>query len=182
VAATNRDIVEAIRQNQFREDLFHRLNVVQLCPTPLRERRSDVFSRAMNKNIARISPAALANLQAHNWPGNVRELRNVIERGVILEQTNEIRPCSLPEFQIEARLRKNDQGAPVATGQSIDEIVGSFEKELILNTLEQHRYNLTRTAEHLKISRHALRYRMQRLDIHAEGDSEEDIVKESTPC
>jgi DNA-binding NtrC family response regulator len=158
----------------------------------LRERRSDVpvlaehflriFSRSMNKNIARISPAALASLQAHNWPGNVRELRNVIERAVILERTDEIRPGSLPEFHIEGRLRKGDPAAPVATGQSIDEIVGSFERELILNTLEQHRYNLTRTAEHLKISRHALRYRMQRLDIHAEGDSEEDILKEIAPC
>jgi DNA-binding NtrC family response regulator len=194
LAATNRDIVEAIRQNQFREDLFHRLNVVQLCPPPLRDRRSDIpvlaehflriFSRAMNKDIARISAPAMANLQAHNWPGNVRELRNVIERAVILERTNEVRPGSLPEFQIEGRLRKTDPAAPVATGQSIDEIVGGFERELILNTLEQHRYNLTRTAEHLKISRHALRYRMQRLDIRTEGDGEDEvqIIKESTPC
>ena len=192
VAATNRDIVEAIRQNQFREDLFHRLNVVQLCPTPLRERRSDIpllaehflgtFARSMNKDVGRISPAAMANLQAHNWPGNVRELRNVMERAVILERSNEIRPSSLPEFQIEGRLRKTDQPAAVATGQSIDEIVGGFERELILNTLEQHRYNLTRTAEHLKISRHALRYRMQRLDIRTEGDGEDDVSKEGAPC
>jgi len=192
VAATNRDIVEAIKQQQFREDLFHRLNVVQLCPPPLRERRSDIplladhflkiFARAMNKDVARISPAAMASLQAHNWPGNVRELRNVMERAVILEHTAEIRPTSLPEFHIEGRLRKTDQPAAVATGQSIDEIVGSFERELILNTLEQHRYNLTRTAEHLKISRHALRYRMQRLDIRAEDDGEDDPMKEGASC
>ena len=192
VAATNRDIVEAIKQHQFREDLFHRLNVVQLCPSPLRERRSDIpllanhflkiFARAMNKDVARISPAAMASLQAHNWPGNVRELRNVLERAVILEHTAEIRPTSLPEFHIEGRLRKTDQPAAVATGQSIDEIVGSFERELILNTLEQHRYNLTRTAEHLKISRHALRYRMQRLDIRAEDDGEDDPMKEGASC
>jgi DNA-binding NtrC family response regulator len=192
VAATNRDIVEAIRQQQFREDLFHRLNVVQLCPPPLRERRSDIpllaehflkiFTRAMNKDAGRISPAAMANLQAHNWPGNVRELRNVMERAVILERSNEIRPGSLPEFHIEGRLRKTDQPAAVATGQSIDEIVGGFERELILNTLEQHRYNLTRTAEHLKISRHALRYRMQRLDIRTEGDGEDDVIKEGASC
>jgi DNA-binding NtrC family response regulator len=110
--------------------LFHRLNVVQLCPPPLRERRSDIpllaehflrmFARIMNKDITRISPAAMVNLQAHNWPGNVRELRNVIERAVILERSNEVRPSSLPEFQIEGRLRKSDQPAPVATGQSID--------------------------------------------------------------
>jgi DNA-binding NtrC family response regulator len=193
VAATNRDIVEAIRQNHFREDLFHRLNVVQLCPPPLRERRTDIpllarhflntFARGMNKDIRSISPAAMASLQAHNWPGNVRELKNVIERAVILEGTAEVRPCSLPEFQIEGRLRKPEHASlPTPTGQSIDEIVSGFERELILNTLEEHRYNLTRTAEHLKISRHALRYRMQRLGIRAEGDSEEDEIKESASC
>jgi DNA-binding NtrC family response regulator len=193
VAATNRDIVEAIRQNYFREDLFHRLNVVQLCPPPLRERRTDIpllarhflntFGRSMNKDIRSISPAAMANLQAHNWPGNVRELKNVIERAVILESTAEVRPCSLPEFQIEGRLGKPEHAAPpTANGQSIDEIVSGFERELILNTLEQHRYNLTRTAEQLKISRHALRYRMQRLGIRAEGDAEDDEIKESASC
>src|SRR5438067_5559008 len=97
IAATNRDIIEAIRQNQFREDLFHRLNVVQFCPPPLRERREDIplladhflrmFSSAMNKQIKGISAAAEQRLLSHNWPGNVRELRNVIERAVILESS-----------------------------------------------------------------------------------------------
>ena len=191
VAATNRDIVEAIRQNQFREDLFHRLNVVQLCPPPLRERRSDIpllarhflgiFSRAMNKSLSDISPTAITSLQSHSWPGNVRELRNVIERAVILETSNEIRTSSLPDFQVEGRLRKDD-ARPVATGQPLDEVLANFERELIMNTLEEHRYNLTRTAEQLKISRHALRYRMQRLGIHTDAEIEEEQGKETTPC
>jgi len=194
IAATNRDIVAAIRQNEFREDLFHRLNVVQLCPPPLRERRSDIpvlaehflrlFSAAMNKAIRTIAAEALTRLQLHNWPGNVRELRNVIERAVILESTNEIQPRSLPDFHLENRLRKSDQPV-VSAGQSIDELMGNFERELISNTLEQHRYNLTRTAEHLKISRHALRYRMQRLNIHGGTDSDEEAPipgKEVSPC
>ncbi len=195
IAATNRDIVQAIRENQFREDLFHRLNVVQFHPPPLRERGPDVllladhflklFSASMNKAMRRIAPAAQQKLLSHHWPGNVRELRNVVERAVILETSDEIQSRSLPDFHLETRLRKGE--LPLVTaGQSIDEIMSNFEKELIIHTLEQHRYNLTRTAEHLKISRHALRYRMQRLNIHAETDNEDDVTpttgKEATPC
>jgi len=193
IAATNRDIVEAIRQNQFREDLFHRLNVVQFHSPPLRERGNDVllladhflkiFGAAMNKPLRRIAPAAQQKLLTHHWPGNVRELRNVVERAVILEASDEIQSRSLPDFHLETRLRKGD--LPLVTaGQSIDEIMANFEKELIIHTLEQHRYNLTRTAEHLKISRHALRYRMQRLNIHAETENEDDLAqnKEVTSC
>ena len=195
IAATNRDIVEAIRQNQFREDLFHRLNVVQLCPPPLRERRKDVltlahhflrmFSATMNKSIRGISPAAQDKLLSHHWPGNVRELRNVMERAVILENTDEVQSTSLPMFQIETRLRKAE--APSVPGnRPIDDVMSEFEKEIILNSLEQNRYSLTRTAEQLKISRHALRYRMQRLNINTGPESEDDAPqpagKETAPC
>ncbi len=193
MAATNRDIIEAIRQNQFREDLFHRLNVVQLRPPPLRERGRDVllladhflrqFNAAMNKQIKRISVAAQQKLLAHHWPGNVRELRNVVERAVILETSDEIHPANLPEFHLETRLRKTELPV-VPSGQSIDEVMSNFEREFILNTLEQNRYNLTRTAEQLKITRHALRYRMQRLNIHTEGQEETGPItgKEAAPC
>jgi DNA-binding NtrC family response regulator len=193
MAATNRDIIDAIRQNQFREDLFHRLNVVQLRPPPLRERGRDVvlladhflrqFNAAMNKSIRRIAAAAQQKLLTHHWPGNVRELRNVIERAVILETTEEIHPANLPEFHLETRLRKSELPV-VPSGQPLDEVMSNFEKEFILNTLEQTRYNLTRTAELLKISRHALRYRMTRLNIHTEGDEEAPAPrgKEITPC
>src|SRR5947209_4423537 len=195
IAATNRDIIEAIRQNQFREDLFHRLNVVQFCPPPLRERREDIpvlgehflriFNAAMNKQIRKVSPEAQQRLMSHHWPGNVRELRNVIERAVILELTQEIQARSLPDFHLETRLGKTE--VPVVSGnQSIDDLMGTFERELILHTLDQHRYNLTRTAEHLKISRHALRYRMQRLNIHVGSDAEDETTqisgKETSPC
>ncbi|MBK7999231.1 MAG: sigma-54-dependent Fis family transcriptional regulator [Verrucomicrobia bacterium] len=182
MAATNRDIIDAIRLNQFREDLFHRLNVVQLRPPPLRERGRDVllladhflrqFNATMNKQITQISVAAKQKLLSHRWPGNVRELRNVLERAVILETSNEITPPSLPEFHMETRLRKSELPV-VPSGQSIDEVMANFEKEFILNTLAQNRYNLNRTAEQLKISRHALRYRMTRLNIHT--DNEEDV-------
>ena len=183
IAATNRDIIEAIRQNQFREDLFHRLNVVQLRPPPLREREGDVlllaehflqhFNEVMKKHLRALAPAARQKLLGHHWPGNVRELRNVLERAVILETGGEIQPRNLPDFALEGGLRKGD-AAPSITGRSLDEHMSGFERELILNTLEQHRFSLTKTAEQLKITRHALRYRMQRLNISAEMDPEED--------
>src|SRR5436309_4201344 len=110
IAATNRDIVDAIRQNQFREDLFHRLNVVQFSPPPLRERGNDIlllaehflrqFSATMNKHIEKLSPPAQQKLLSHHWPGNVRELRNVIERAVILESSREIQARNLPDFHL----------------------------------------------------------------------------------
>ena len=194
IAATNRDIVQAIRQNQFREDLFHRLNVVQFCPPPLRERGPDIllladhflrmFSTAMNKQISRVSPAAQQKLLSHQWPGNVRELRNVIERAVILETSGEIEPRDLPEFQLEVRLRKGEPAMLSGSG-SLDSLMASFERELIVNTLAQHRHSLTKTAEHLQISRHALRYRMQRLGILSATDTEEETStfgKEAPPC
>ena len=195
IAATNRDIIDAIRQNQFREDLFHRLNVVQFCPPPLRERREDIlvlaehflrmFSLAMTKPIKKISPEAQHRLMSHNWPGNVRELRNVIERAVILEPTDEIQARSLPDFHLETRLRKGDL-PEVSGNHSIDDLMGNFERDLILQTLDQNRYNLTKTAEHLKISRHALRYRMTRLNIHVGPEVEEEgnqpSGKEASPC
>ena len=183
IAATNRDIIGAIRENQFREDLYHRLNVVQFRPPPLRDRGTDIlplaenflrhFNAVMKKHIRALSVAARQKLLAHHWPGNVRELRNVIERAVILETGDEIEPTSLPDFGLETRLRKGESSPAIPDG-SLDEIMANFERQLIGNTLEQNRYNLSKTAEQLKISRHALRYRMQRLDIQTEGGDDDD--------
>jgi len=183
IAATNRDIVKAIAEDQFREDLFHRLNVVQLRLAPLRERGEDIvllaehfikmFSGSMNRKVTTLSRAARQKLLSHHWPGNVRELRNVIERALILETQHEVQPASLPDFQLETRLHKDT--APRATGkESLDEIVATFERELISQTLEQHHFSLTRCAEFLKLSRHALRYRMQRLNINTATDADDD--------
>jgi DNA-binding NtrC family response regulator len=186
LAATNRNIVEAIQQNQFREDLFHRLNVVQFRPPPLRERGSDVllladhflnhFSQVMKKHIACFAPGSTPKLLSHHWPGNVRELRNVIERAVILETTREIQPSNLPDFSLETGLRKGEVSPVAVPAQSLDEHIMNFERELIIHTLEQNHFSLTKTAEQLKISRHALRYRMQRLNITPPTEVEEEAA------
>jgi DNA-binding NtrC family response regulator len=174
IAATNRDIIEAIGQHNFREDLFHRLNVVQFRPPPLRERGEDIvllaenflhhFIATMNKHLRGLSESARNKLLSHHWPGNVRELRNVIERAVILEPTPEIQAASLPDFHLEGRLRKTE-AISLSGNQSLDELMSEFERQVIVTSLEQNRYNISKTAEQLKLSRHALRYRMQRLSI-----------------
>lgn len=185
IAATNRDIIDAIRDNQFREDLYHRLNVVQFRPPALRERGSDVvllaehflksFSAMMGKPIKALSKPAQQKLLAHHWPGNVRELRNVIERAVILESAEEVQAVNLPDFSSETRLRK--ASTPVSTGDSsLDEMVMNFERELIVSILEQNHFSLTKSAEQLKISRHALRYRMQRLNITTGLEDDTSLV------
>lgn len=186
LAATNRDIVKAIDAGDFREDLFHRLNVVQFRLTPLRDREDDVllladhflklFNSSMNKGVKRISRAAQQKLVAHRWPGNVRELRNVIERALILETTPEIQAVNLPDFQLESRLTKTTTSVPVAGERPLDEIVADFERNLITATLDSTAHNLTKSADKLKISRHALRYRMQRLNLIA---AEEELGKEN---
>jgi transcriptional regulator with PAS, ATPase and Fis domain len=194
IAATNRDIVEAIRAENFREDLFHRLNVVQFRLPPLRERGEDVvllaehflarFSAGMHKQVKGLARSARQKLLSHHWPGNVRELRNVIERALILESTNEIQAANLPDFQLEAQLHK--AGSPKMTGnETLDELLSNFERELIGAMLERNQFNLTRTAEQLKLSRHALRYRMQRLGLGTgTGDDDDKLLsaeKETTP-
>ncbi|HKI72526.1 MAG TPA: sigma-54 dependent transcriptional regulator, partial [Verrucomicrobiae bacterium] len=186
IAATNRDIIDAIRQNYFREDLYHRLNVVQFRPPSLRERAEDIavlaehflkqFRITMNKSIRAISKAAQQSLTAHHWPGNVRELRNVMERAVILETTEEIQRTSLPDFHLETRLRKGELSSALAGG-SLEEALFNFERDLILSRLEQNHFSLAKTADQLKITRHALRYRMQRLNVNIDAGPDEDTAE-----
>jgi DNA-binding NtrC family response regulator len=179
IAATNRDLAQAIAGGQFREDLFHRLNVVQVLLPPLRDRGDDVlllaehfikmFRTSMTKNVDGLTPAARQKMLLHRWPGNVRELRNAIERALILETAPEIQPSSLPDFQVEARLAKGMPAQP-APGESLDAALMRIERELIAGALEQNDSNMARAAERLKLTRHSLRYRMQRLDMRV-GDS-----------
>ncbi|HSY10433.1 MAG TPA: sigma 54-interacting transcriptional regulator, partial [Candidatus Dormibacteraeota bacterium] len=178
IAATNRDIVQAIAADQFREDLFHRLNVVQFHLPTLRNRGEDVlllaghflkiFRAAMNKNVDAFTPAAQQKLLSHRWPGNVRELRNAIERALILETTRQIQASNLPDFQVESRLQKTTP-IQVALDESLDDALARTERELISSMMRQNDFNLTRAAERLKLTRHSLRYRMQRLGMQT-GD------------
>jgi transcriptional regulator with PAS, ATPase and Fis domain len=185
IAATNRDIVQAIRTAQFREDLFHRLNVVQFHLPPLRERGDDVLLLAdyflkmhaadLRKPVRGFSPAARQILLTHNWPGNVRELRNVVERALILENSPEVQAASLPDFHLESRLRQGETG-PGPSAKPLDEALMDFERTLITTVLERNNFNFAKTADALKISRHALRYRLQRLNITTSADMGGDTL------
>ncbi|HEY2329922.1 MAG TPA: sigma-54 dependent transcriptional regulator [Verrucomicrobiae bacterium] len=178
VAATNRDIMQAIGAGEFREDLFHRLNVVQFSLPPLRERGDDVrilaehflkiFRAVLKKSLGAFTPAAHQKLLTHHWPGNVRELRNVVERALILETGREIQPSSLPDFTSEQRLQKGGR-ALAGADESLEAALERIERELIHGALEQNSFSLTRTAGQLKLTRHSLRYRMQRLNMKIAG-------------
>jgi transcriptional regulator with PAS, ATPase and Fis domain len=185
IAASNRDLRTESESGHFRLDLYYRLSVIQIDLPPLRERGDDVlllanfyfkqFAQKLRKNIRGLTPEVAEIFRHYAWPGNVRELRNVLERALILETAGEIQPASLPDFQLEARLHKAE--IPKATGDtSLDELLGGFERDLINATLDQNHHNLTKAAERLKISRHALRYRMQRLNIASPAEGSEDAV------
>jgi DNA-binding NtrC family response regulator len=143
--------------------LFYRLNVVELNLPPLRERREDIlpladlFISQLARSRARLAEATADCLKNYPWPGNVRELRNVIERAVLLSQSEMILPEHLP-----AKLREAaKQSGPAASldTQTMDEI----ERAAILAALKQHKSNRTETARALGISRRALLYKLQRL-------------------
>jgi DNA-binding NtrC family response regulator len=163
LAASNKDLEAEVKTGRFREDLFYRLNVVELNVPPLQERREDIlpladlFISQFARSRARLAEATADCLKNYPWPGNVRELRNVIERAVLLSQSELILPEHLP-----AKLREAaKQAVPALTldSQTMDEI----ERTAILAALKQHKSNRTETAKVLGISRRALLYKLQRL-------------------
>ena len=185
ISATNRDIVTAIKEKDFREDLYHRLNVMKFRPPPLRERGDDVVLLAkhfldqncknMGRGELRLSKEASKKLLSHNWPGNVRELRNVMERAAILEQTDEVQPASLPDFEMEMRLRESDDnGIEINFDLGFAGAVADFERRMITTALERNQYTVNRSAEMLKMTRHSLRYRMQQLGLSNSGGTSGD--------
>ncbi|HEU0124235.1 MAG TPA: sigma-54 dependent transcriptional regulator [Bryobacteraceae bacterium] len=165
VASTNKNIPEAIRQNQFREDLYYRLNVFEIQLPPLRERLEDVpvvasalledLNRKHATQVTDIAPEALDLLRHHRWPGNVRELRNALERAVILAGEGQILARHLPPAILPAAARPAPTPETASTdflvlqpGTTIDEA----ERALVLRTLVLTKGNKTRAAEVLGIS------------------------------
>lgn len=167
IAATNRDLKQAIQDKAFRSDLYYRLNVVQIHIPPLRERPEDipllamhfveVFSRRHNRPIFEISPDAIAWLESYRWPGNVRELRNVIERAVLVEPSRVITVKSL------ALLRERKGRRPASFHSPLS--LCATERELIELALAKCSGNQTRAAALLGIGRFCLRYRMKKFGL-----------------
>jgi DNA-binding NtrC family response regulator len=176
VAATNRDLKRLVEDGSFREDLYYRLNVIPIHLPPLRERKGDEIllarhflrelSASFGKPIERFSPETEKMISEYHWPGNVRELRNVIERAVLLCESEVIDKKDFP-LEVGPRARKiggnghdGDFRLP-PEGISIDEV----EKQLIIQALERTSWNQTRAAEALGIGRDALRYRMKKFNL-----------------
>jgi len=170
VAATHRDLREGIKKGEFREDLYYRLNVIEIKLPPLRERPGDIpglaahfcekYARKFGKPVKVISKEAAELLAGYSWPGNVRELENAIERAMILEETGSIRSESLPIGPKSA--------APAAAAHpgaseelSIKKAHEAVEKDLIKKALARTNNNRTRAAEILDISHRALLYKIK---------------------
>jgi DNA-binding NtrC family response regulator len=162
LAASNRVLDDEVKAGRFREDLFYRLNVVELNVPPLRERREDIlplagrFIEEFTKGRARFSDTVSACLERYPWPGNVRELRNAMERAVLLSRSELILPEHLPT-------RVRDAAEKPATAETGDlERLEEIERQAIMQALRQHKSNRTETAKSLGISRRALIYKLQR--------------------
>jgi DNA-binding NtrC family response regulator len=168
LAATNRDLEAQIAAGRFREDLFYRLNVMEIHIPPLRERPEDILPLAthfigqFSRQKSRFSATVSAGLTSYRWPGNVRELRNAMERAALLSRGEIVLPEHLPARILAA---STEAGPALEHGdaQRLEEI----EREAILKALRKNKYNRTETARELAISRRALTYKLQRL--RAEG-------------
>jgi two-component system, NtrC family, response regulator AtoC len=175
VAATNKNLREAVKEGAFRQDLYFRLNVIQIVIPPLRERPEDIapmarffvehYNRKFRRNIEGISEASLNLLLQHDWPGNVRELRNAIERAMILEESALITPPSLP-----ISISRPEPGSAAAQPVSM-EIPGDGlslednERSLLAKALEKTNGNQTQAARLLRITRDTLRYKMKKFNL-----------------
>ncbi len=181
IAATNVDLAAAVAAGRFREDLYYRLNVIQIRLPPLRERREDIpllvehflarFNERLGKHVDGVEPAGMAALMAWTWPGNIRELENVVERGVLLSDAPVLGEDAFPG------LEGRPGGAPAQAdpdGVGLKELVrvhtAKLERALILRSLEQESGNVTRAARRLEISRKSLQLKMKEYGLREEPE------------
>ena len=163
LAATNRNLEDEVKRGRFREDLFYRLNVVELHIPPLRERREDILPLANQfisefvRRRARFSATVAECLERYAWPGNVRELRNAIERAALLSQGEVILPEHLP-----ARVCGPEKEIPPAPPGELPSLA-EVERQSILQALRKHQFNRTEAAKALGISRRSLTYKLHEL-------------------
>jgi two-component system response regulator PilR (NtrC family) len=182
VAATNRDLETEVERGSFRQDLFYRLNVIQIRMPPLRERREDVpllvehflrkFSAEHGRAVTEIDPAAMSALTGYNFPGNVRELENLIERAVTLSSDARITLDSLPDLR--PGVSRGARSIPdlPSEGLNLEREVDAFERGIILRALERTTGNRTEAARLLGISFRSMRYRLSKLGIAGENDGD----------
>jgi DNA-binding NtrC family response regulator len=169
VAATNRDLLQAIRDKRFREDLYYRLNVISIHLPSLRERREDIpllaghfirrLSLEMNREPASLTPQALSILMDYHWPGNVRELENAIERALVIGQGRNILPEHLPF------------GREEAGAEELPDSLRDMEEQHIRRVLHKMDWNISQAARRLEIDRQTLYNKMDKYGISRDTQS-----------
>src|SRR5882724_7271913 len=191
LAATNADLAQLVKEGRFREDLYYRLNVINIGLPALRDRKEDIpplvshffnyyckenekFMDAAGRSALQFAPEAMQILMEYNWPGNVRELENVVERAVVLA-TEAIVPVDvLPDTVLQAsgvRVARAE-GAPLPADESLFEIVNDFERRTIIERLERSSWSQTEAAESLHVPLSTLNQKIKRLDIKIKRKSD----------
>jgi DNA-binding NtrC family response regulator len=177
IAATNRDLREALEQGTFREDLYYRLNVVPIDIAPLRQRKEDIpelvnlfisrFAGDSGKPVESITPEAMQILVNYHWPGNVRELQNIIERACALAKGVVLK---VDDIHLDVRPARavNGSGSFLPEGMTLEQ----WEDEMIRESLRRANGNKSQAARLLGLSRNALRYRLSKIGIADEGEKE----------
>jgi two-component system response regulator PilR (NtrC family) len=174
VAATNRRLEEEVSAGRFREDLYYRLNVIQIELPPLRDRSEDIplliqhfvekYAQELGKNVRSVSDAAMERVLRYEFPGNVRELENMVERAVALSQSEVIEPANLPPTILEGRERTTRTQLPLV-GTNLDGLVADFERRLLREALEESGGVKKRASQLLGISFRSFRYRLEKLGL-----------------
>lgn len=177
IAATNRNLEEEIKKGNFREDLYYRLNVVNINVPPLRERKDDIpimvnnfirkFSKENNKNITTVDTKAKNALYSYDWPGNIRELRNCIEGAVVIAEGNTLRLEDLPPA-----VRKSQENSSISIPAGTD--MDTAEKIIIRETLLFCQGNKSKTAQVLGIGRKTLHRKLMEMNLVSEDTGEEE--------
>lgn len=173
IAATNRNLEDAISENHFREDLYYRLNVFPIILPPLRERRSDIilladhfiqkYNTLYSREIKRISTAAIDMMMQYHWPGNVRELENCIERSILMARDDVIHSYTLPP----SLQTSEETGTAIfsSEGTSLKDLLDAYEKELIIDALKKNNGIASAAAKDLHTTQRIINYAIKRLNI-----------------
>ena len=188
IAATNRDLESEVARGAFRQDLYYRLNVIQVHLPPLRQRKDDIpilvehfikrYAGELGKRIVAVTPEAMAALSAYDYPGNVRELENVIERAVTLESSTRVQRDALPPLErTHAAGTADAQGLDFPEGGvDLDRVLADYEREIVLKALKQAGGVRKEAARLLGITFRSLRYRLEKLGVDAPGSEERELA------
>ncbi len=172
ISATNRKLEDEVREGNFREDLYHRLQVISIALPPLRKRKGDVpllaahFLRRYGGGTQKINPEAMELLDEYSWPGNVRELENVIQRALALADDESIKAQDLPSQIRKPRLANKSRSLPVRLDLSFAEARAHFERHYVEHYLSKNDRNISRAAKKAKIDRKSFWRLMQKHGIN----------------